>query len=195
MASEASPAGRGNGWRGLCRPCSPSTPSSINPLFRSPSSRRYQLFFRHQGALSQAKRPRLMTLSSEWWNEVLHHSQHVLWVFQSPACCGRKTGAHPSGTDSLVAWENSRHFEMPPLLSLRNDTWETSAESPYLWCVTTRIWVALLICWSKFPTRHDQSEALPRYGYWRCDASAEYNFCARFSDQWWRLEMSAVFSG
>ena len=45
LASEASAAGRGNRWRRLCRPCSPSTPSSINPLFRSPRSRRCQLFF------------------------------------------------------------------------------------------------------------------------------------------------------
>ena len=29
---------------------------------------------------------------------------------------------------------------------------------------TTQIWVALLIGWIKFPTRHDQSEALPRSG-------------------------------
>ena len=28
------------------------------------------------------------------------------------------------------------------------------------------MWVVLLIGWIKFPTRHDQSEALPRYAYW-----------------------------
>ena len=51
----------------------------------------------------------------------------------------------------------------PPL----NDVWETSAEIPYWWRVTTQIWVVLLIGWIKFPTRPDQSEALPRSGQWR----------------------------
>ena len=41
---------------------------------------------------------------------------------------------------------------------------EMSAEITYWWRVTTRIWVVLLIGWSKFPMRHDQSEALPRTG-------------------------------
>ena len=170
------------------QPQVPSIPCPLAPLWA---------FFLHQGALSQPKRHRPMTWSSELWNEVLHHSQRDLPVFQSPACFARETGAHPSGTNRVVAWENSRHFEMTPLLSLRNDTWETSAESPYLWCVTTRIWVVLLICWSKFPTWHDQSEALPRSRYtsWRGDASSVWNFCARFSDEWWRLEMLAVFLG
>ena len=45
LTSEASPAGRGNGWWSLRRPCYPLTPSSINPLFRSPRSRRCQPFF------------------------------------------------------------------------------------------------------------------------------------------------------
>ena len=34
----------------------------------------------------------------------------------------------------------------------------------YWWRVTTQIWVVLLIGWIKFPTRYDQSEALPRSG-------------------------------
>ena len=42
-----------------------------------------------------------------------------------------------------------------PLVSPRNDVWETSAEIPYWW----RGWI-------KFPTRHNQSEAPPRSGYW-----------------------------
>ena len=46
------------------------------------------------------------------------------------------------------------------------DVWETSAEIPYGWCVTTQIWVMLLIGWIKFIMRHDQSEALPRSGKW-----------------------------
>ena len=45
--------------------------------------------------------------------------------------------------------------------------WETSVEIPYWWRVTTQIWVVLLIGWIEFPTRHDQSESLPRSGLWR----------------------------
>ena len=30
------------------------------------------------------------------------------------------------------------------------------------WCVTTQLWVVPLIGWRKFPSTHDQSEALPR---------------------------------
>ena len=38
---------------------------------------------------------------------------------------------------------------------------------PYWWRVTTQIWVVLLIGWIKFPMQHEQSEALPRSGWWR----------------------------
>ena len=48
-----------------------------------------------------------------------------------------------------------------PLVSPPNDIWKTSTEIPYWWCVTTQIWVVLLIGWIKFPTWHHQSEALP----------------------------------
>ena len=41
-----------------------------------------------------------------------------------------------------------------------------STEIPYWWRVTTQIWVVLLIGWSKFHKRHDQSETLPRSGQW-----------------------------
>ena len=34
---------------------------------------------------------------------------------------------------------------MPPIVSSPNDVWETSAEIPYWWLVTTQIWVVLLI--------------------------------------------------
>ena len=44
-----------------------------------------------------------------------------------------------------LAWENSRHLATVPLVSLPNDVWETSAEIPYSWRVTTQIWVVLLI--------------------------------------------------
>ena len=43
--------------------------------------------------------------------------------------------------------------------------WETSEEIPYWWRVTTQIKEVLLIGWSKFRTRHDQLEALPRFAW------------------------------
>ena len=36
-------------------------------------------------------------------------------------------------------------FRKATTVSLRNDVWETSAEIPYWWHVTTQIWVVLLI--------------------------------------------------
>ena len=44
-----------------------------------------------------------------------------------------------------LAWENNWHFATPPLVSPRNDVWETNAEIPYWWRVTTQIWVVILI--------------------------------------------------
>ena len=35
-----------------------------------------------------------------------------------------------------IAWENSRHFATPPMVSPRNDVWKTSAAIPYWWRVT-----------------------------------------------------------
>ena len=66
-----------------------------------------------------------------------------------------------------MAWENSRHLVTLPLVSPPNDFWETRAETLYWWRVTTQIWVVLLIGCIKFPTRHDQAEALPRSVLWR----------------------------
>ena len=69
---------------------------------------------------------------------------------------------------------------------------------PYWWCITTQIWVVILISWSKFPIRHSQSKALPRSGL---DTSSVRNACTCFSDvisqgnRWWHHKMSAVFSG
>ena len=59
----------------------------------------------------------------------------------------------------MLTWENSQHLAMLLLVSPPNDVWEKSAEIPYWWCLTTQIWVALLIGWIKFPTWHNQSEA------------------------------------
>ena len=62
----------------------------------------------------------------------------------------------------LLAWENSRHLATPPLVSPPNGVWETSAESPYWWRVTTQIWVVLLIGRAAWEICFNQSEALPR---------------------------------
>ena len=69
----------------------------------------------------------------------------------------------PPSPPPPVAWENSRHLATLPLVSPSNDVWETSAEIPYWWRVTTQIWVELLIGWIKFPTQHDQSQTPSRY--------------------------------
>ena len=61
-----------------------------------------------------------------------------------------------------VAWENSRLLATLPPVSPPNDVWQTSAEIPYWWRVTTQISVVLLIGWIKFPTLHDQTRH--RYG-------------------------------
>ena len=42
---------------------------------------------------------------------------------------------------------NNPHFATPSLFCARNDIWETSAEIPYRWRVTTQIWAVLLIGW------------------------------------------------
>ena len=53
-----------------------------------------------------------------------------------------------------MARENSRHFVTPQLVSTQSDVWETSAEIPCLWRVTTQSWVLSASDWLK---RHDQS--------------------------------------
>ena len=65
-------------------------------------------------------------------------------------------------------WKDSRQFATSPLVSPWNDWndgWETSEEIPYWWRVTSQIREVLLIGWSKFPTRHNQLEALPRFAW------------------------------
>ena len=85
-------------------------------------------------------------------------------------------------------------------LTVYEMTWEMSKEFPYWWCVTTQIWVVLLIGCAAWEIWFNQSEALiyPDLGR---DASLVWNYCAQFSDiiwqgnQWWHCQMSAVFSG
>ena len=45
-----------------------------------------------------------------------------------------------------LAWENSQHLAtLPPLVFPPNDVWETSAEIPYWWRLTTQICLVLLL--------------------------------------------------
>ena len=67
---------------------------------------------------------------------------------------------------SLLAWESSRHLATSHLVSPQNDVWETSAEIPYWWRVTSQIWVVLLIGRATWEIYFNQSEALPRSGWW-----------------------------
>ena len=66
-----------------------------------------------------------------------------------------------------VAWENSRHLATLQLVSPPNDVWETSAEIPYWWRVTIKIWVMLLIGRATWEIWFNQSQALPRSWEWR----------------------------
>ena len=43
------------------------------------------------------------------------------FIFQSPS-----TLLHRCSTQEILAWENSRYFATPPLVSLQNDAWETN---------------------------------------------------------------------
>ena len=74
------------------------------------------------------------------------------------ACVYIKACAYPHGYTQLhrnlastelnnrqIAWENSRLFSTPPLVSLWNDVWEMTAEISYWWGANTQIWVVLLI--------------------------------------------------
>ena len=72
-----------------------------------------------------------------------------------------------------LAWENSQHLVTLPLVSPPNYVWETSAEIPFWWRITTQIWLVLVIGWIKFAMPHGQSKALPRSGKW-CIISVEF---------------------
>ena len=58
----------------------------------------------------------------------------------------------------ILASENSRHLMTPPLISPRNDFWQMSAKIPY--------WSDLDIASDWMKQIFNQSEALPRSGWW-----------------------------
>ena len=72
---------------------------------------------------------------------------------------------------AMSAWENSRHFETPPLVSPREMTSEKRLQK----CFTTQIWVVILIGRTATEICFSQSEALP-------DLSSVWDYCNRFSD-------------
>ena len=67
----------------------------------------------------------------------------------------------------FLAWENRRNFVTPSVVFPRNTVWETSAKIPYWWRVTSQIWVVLLFGRAEWGICFNQSEALPRSGWWR----------------------------
>ena len=87
------------------------------------------------------------------------------------------------------AWENSLHLATRPLVSPRNDAWETGAEIPYWWPVTTQIMVKADRLLDRLPDKRldklpdklpdKLSDKLPNMG---SDASSVSNSCIRFSD-------------
>ena len=73
-------------------------------------------------------------------------------------------GKRPMSTRVVLAWDKSRYFTALPLVSPRNDVWETSAEIPYWWPVTNQFWIILLIGRAAWQICFNQSEALTRSG-------------------------------
>ena len=67
-----------------------------------------------------------------------------------------------------LAWETSPLLATLRLVSPTNDVWETSAEIPYWWRITTQIWVVLLIgCY--FASQH--------YLIYLCEVNKGCCFC------------------
>ena len=71
----------------------------------------------------------------------------------------------------MSALENRRHFATPPIVSPHEITSEKRLQK----CVTTQIWVVILIGRTAKEICLSQSEALP-------DLSSVWNFCNRLSD-------------
>ena len=104
---------------------------------------------------------RTFTCGREDNTEKIRISGYV-WTRWAKICpCPRKCYQLSDSSDNQTV-------QYAPLVSLRNDFWETGTNDfriPYCWRqwrVTTKIWVVLLIGWNKFLSRHDQSEELPR---------------------------------
>ena len=77
---------------------------------------------------------------------------------------------HDTFNTSKVVRENSQYFAKSPLIFPQNDAWGMPAEIPYQRHVTTQISIVLLIGCAITEICFNQSEALPRSGYWRISA-------------------------
>ena len=77
-----------------------------------------------------------------------------------------------------------------------NDIWETRAEIPYWWQVTTQIWVVLLVGWSKFSANQNttQISVVRCHQYGISALVSQTSFNSR-RNQGWRRIMSTVLSG
>ena len=110
----------------------------------------------------------------------------VLWVEETArkhgqVGRGKREGRREAAPSPLSpgAWENSQHFAMPPLISLWNVAWETSAEIPYWWRVTTQIRYCF---WLVVPLVKLASTNQKQYPDLGSNAWSVWNFCAHFSD-------------
>ena len=87
-----------------------------------------------------------------------------------------------------------QHFATPLLVSLQNNVQGATKKFPYWWCITSRIWVVLLIGWSKLSIN---PKHYPDLGG---NTLSEWNFFGCSSDvisggnPWWHFEMISAFS-
>ena len=79
-----------------------------------------------------------------------------------------------------VTWVNNRHLAMPPFFSLQSVVRGTSTEIPYWWCVTSLIWVALLICPAKSKICFWTNQK--HHPYLGSNSSLVWNFCGYSSN-------------
>ena len=98
----------------------------------------------------------------------------------------------------IMAWENSRHF-VAPSDWFPGEMTITSAETPYCWNVTIKIWVVLLIGWkSLYPIRRTtqllvvtchryEISALFAQKSFRVETSGDVAKCRLFSEAYYLI--------
>ena len=92
----------------------------------------------------------------EYWNcQTVKESVkiHVLNIF-----CLNINNQGEKKVKKDQAWENSRHLTTAPMVSVQTDLWETCAEIPYWWRVTTQ--VSALVSQTSF--RREISGGIPK---------------------------------
>ena len=118
-------------------------------------------------------------ISKHWWNInfLCIFFMNNLWVWVI--------------VEKDIAWESSRHFPTPPLVSPRNWIWGTRAEIPYRWRVTRSGFSLVEANFTRGST--NQKHRRPDLG---CDTSSVWNFMGSFlkrhfaGNQRWRRLMS-----